>query len=152
MCSVPSHVQPLPEHIFRKTNHIPWVKINGHNINNLRYADYTILIAEDEASLQDLVTAVKGESKKCGLLINIKKTKVMLLTKDTKEKKVSIHIDYKEVEQVQSFTYPGQLITDDSKSEGEIRRRIVLARKVLSKRYKLLTNENISLKTRLRLT
>ena len=86
------------------------MKINGHNINNLRYANDTVLIAEDEASLQDLVTVVKDESEKCGLLRNIKKTKVMLLTKDTKEKKVSIHIDHKEVEQVQSFTYLGQLI------------------------------------------
>ena len=95
------------------------MKINGHNINNLRYADDTVLIAEVEASLQDLVTAVKDEieSEKCGLLMNIKKTKVMVLTKDTKEKKVNIHIDYKEVEQVQSFTYFGQLITDDGKSE-----------------------------------
>ena len=89
------------EHVFRKTNHIPGVKINEHNINNLRYADDTVLIAEDEASLKDLVTAVKYESEKCGLLMNIKKTKVMLLTKDTKEKKFSIHIDHKEVEQVQ---------------------------------------------------
>ena len=72
----------------------------------------TVLIAEDEASLH-LVTAVKDESEKCGLLMNIKKTKVMLLTKDTKEKKVSIHIDHKEVKQVQSFTYLGQPITDD---------------------------------------
>ena len=135
-----------PEHIFRKTNHIHGVKINGHNTNNLRYA---VLIAEGEASLQDLVTAVKDESEKCGLLMNIKKTKVMLLTKDTKEKKVSIHIDHIEVEQVQSFTYLGQLITDDGKSEGEIRRRIGLARNAFSKKYKLLTNKNISLKTRL---
>ena len=52
------------------------------------------MIAEDEVSLQDLVTAVKDESEKCGLLMNIKKTKVMLLTKNTKEKKVSIHIDH----------------------------------------------------------
>ena len=140
------------EHILRKTNHIPRERINGHNINNLRYADDTVLIAEDEASLQELATAVKDESEKCGLLMNIKKTKVMLLTKDTKEKKVSIHIDHNEVEQVQSFTYLGQLITDDGKSEGEIRSRIGLAKNTFSKRYKLLTNKNISLKTRLRLT
>ena len=101
------YVQLYTEHIFRKTNHIPGGKINGHNINNLRYADDTVLIAEDETSLQDHVTAVKDESEKCGLLMNIKKTKVMLLTKDTKERKVSIHIDHKEVEQVQSFTYLG---------------------------------------------
>ena len=77
----------------------------------------------------------------------------MLLTKYTKEKKVSIHIDHKEVEQIQSFTYLGQLITDDGKSEGEIRSRIGLV-KMHSQRdnYKLLTNKNISLKTRLRLT
>ena len=118
----------------------------------MRYADDTVLIAEDEASLQDLVTAVKDESEKCGLLMNIKKTKVMLLTKNIKEKKVSIHIDHKEVEQVQSFTYLGQLITDDGKSEGKIRRRIGLARNALSKRCKFLTNKNISLKIRLRLT
>ena len=82
------------------------MKINGCNVKNLRYADDTVLIAEGEANLQDLVSAVKDESEKCGLLMNIKKTKVMLLTKDTKEKKVSIHIDHKEVEQVQSFTLP----------------------------------------------
>ena len=144
------------EHIFRKTNHIPgWGgggEINWHNINNLRYADDTVLIAEDEASLQDLVTAVTDESEKCGLLMNIKQTKVMLLTKDTKEKKVSNHIDHKEVEQVQSFTYPGQLIIDDGKSEGEIRSSIGLAKNAFSKRYKFLTNKNISLKTSLRLT
>ena len=52
----------------------------------------------------------------------------MLLTKDTKEKKVSSHIDHKEVVQIQSFTYPGQLITDGGKSEGEIRSRIGLAK------------------------
>ena len=88
------------EHIFRNPNDIPGVKINDHNINNLRYADDTVLIAEDEASLRALVTAVKYESEKYGLLMNIKKTKVTLLTKDTREKKVSIHIDHKEVEQV----------------------------------------------------
>ena len=109
-------------------------------INNLGYADDTVLIAEDEASLQDLVNAIKDESEKCGLLMNIKKTKVMLLTKDTKE--ISIHIDHKEVEQVQSFTYLGQLITDDGKSQGEIRSRIGLAKNALSKRYKLLANKN----------
>ena len=140
------------EHIFRKTNHIPGVKIKGHNINNLRYAVDTVLIAEDEASLQDIVTAVKDESEKGGLLMNIKKTKAMLLTNDTEEKKVSIHIDHKDVEQVQSFTYLGQLITDDGKSEVEIRSRIGLAKNAFSKRYTLLTNKNISLKTRIRLT
>ena len=67
--------------------------------------------------------------------MNIKITKVMLLTKDTKEQKVSIHIDHTEVEPVQSFTYLGQLITDDGKSEGEIRSRIGLAKNAFSKRY-----------------
>ena len=96
--------------------------------------------------------ACKDESEKCDLLINTKKTKVMLLTKDTKEKKASIHIDHREVEHVQSFTYLDQLITDDGKSEGEIRSRTGFAKNAFSKRYKLLTNKNISLKTILRLT
>ena len=74
------------------------------------------------------ILIVKDESGKCGLLMNTKKTKVMLLTKDTKEKKVSIHIDHKEVEHVQSFTYLGQLIKENEKSEGEIRNRIGLAK------------------------
>ena len=69
-----------------------------------------------------------------------------------REKKVSIHIDHKEVAQNKSFTYIGQLITDDGKSEGEIRGKFDLAKNALSERYKLLTNKNISLKTRLRLT
>ena len=134
MCSVPSYVQPLHRAHIQEDKSYPGVKINGHNINKLRYADDTVLIAEDEASLQDLVTAVKDESEKCGLLMNIKKTKVMILTKDTKEQKVSIHIDHREAEQVQSFTYLDQLIIDDGKSEGEIRSRIGLAKNAFSKR------------------
>ena len=139
------------EHIFRKTNHIPGVKINGHNINNLRYADDTVLIAEDEASLQDLVTAVKDESEKCGLLMNIKKTKVMLLTKDTKEKKVSTHIDHKEAEQVQSFTLVNlsqMMVETKEKSEVDL----VLLKMHSQRDTKLVTNKSISLKTRLELT
>ena len=58
----------------------------------------------------------------------------MLLTKDTKEKNVSIHLDKKEVEQVQSITYIGQLITDDGEREGKIRSRIDLAKNTFSKR------------------
>ena len=139
------------EHIFRKTEHIPGVKINGQNINNLRYADDTVLIAEDEDGLQNLVTAVKEESEKCGLLMNIKKTKVMAITKDAKETKINVQIDRKDVEQVQSFTYLGQLITDDGRSECEIRRRIGVAKTAFSKKHRLLTNRNISLETRLRL-
>ena len=71
--------------------------MNGHNINNLRYADDTVLTAEDEASLQDLVTAVKDESEKCGLPMNMKKTKVMLLTKTPMRRKFAFILTIKKL-------------------------------------------------------
>ena len=75
------------ELIFRETNDIPGLKINGVNLNNLRYVDDTVLLAEDEKSLQDLVTAVKEESEKYGLMMNIKKTKVMILKRKKEAQK-----------------------------------------------------------------
>ena len=110
---------------------------------------------DTKLSLISVLVAKPQRSTKPSLFYEKKIARVFyphLFNIDTKEEKVSIHIDHKEVEQVQSFTYLGKLITDDGKSEGEIRSRIGLVENVFSKRYKLLTNKNISLKTRLRLT
>ena len=112
------------EFIFRETEHIPGLNVNGHNINSLRYADDTVLFAEDEEGLQKLLTAVQQVSKTYGLLMSLKKTKVMVLTKCKDVPKVTIKLDEKRIEQVNSFTYIGQLITEDGRSEEEIKRRI----------------------------
>ena len=95
------------EFIFRETEHIPGLNVNGHNINSLRYADDTVLFAEDEEGLQKLLTAVQQVSEKYGLLMNLKKTKVMVLTKCKDVPKVTIKLDEKRIEQVNSFTYLG---------------------------------------------
>ena len=112
------------EHIFRKTNHIPGVKINGQNINNLRYADDTVLIAEDEASLKDLVTAVKDESEKCGLLMNIKKTKVMLLKMTPKRRKLASILTIKKLSRSNHLptlvSLSQMMVKTEEKSEVEL--------------------------------
>ena len=140
------------EFIFRETNDIPGLKINGVNINNLRYADDTVLLAEDEKSLQDIVTAVKEESEKYGLMMNIKKTKVMVLTHKKEVPKAEIKINGETVEQVPSFTYLGQLITEDGRNEKEVKRRIALSKISFSKLNKILTSRHIRTETKLRLT
>ncbi|GFS00673.1 retrovirus-related Pol polyprotein from type-1 retrotransposable element R2, partial [Elysia marginata] len=65
------------EYIFRTIDNIPGLTVGGININNLRYADDTVMLTKNEEDLQKLVNIVKEESEKCGLFINIRKTKTM---------------------------------------------------------------------------
>ena len=76
------------EFIFRQSNDLPGITIHGLNINNLRYADDTALIADDNDKLQDIATKVQRESSKAGLEMNVKKTKTMLIARDTENKEV----------------------------------------------------------------
>ena len=94
------------------------IKIARRNINNLRYADDTILMAESEKELKSLLMKVKGESEKVGLKRNIQKTKIMVSSPIT-----SWQIDGETVETVADFIFLGSKITADSNCSHEIKRR-----------------------------
>ena len=101
------------------------IKIAERNINNLRYADDTTLMAESEEELKRLFMKVKEESEKVGLKLNIQKTKIMVSGPIT-----SWEIDGEAVETVSDFILGGSKITADGDCSHEIKRRLLLGRKV----------------------
>ena len=103
------------------------VKIAGRNINNLRYADDTTLMAESEAELKRLLMKVKEESKKVGLKLNIQKTMIMASGPIT-----SWERDGETVETVSDFILGGYKNTVDGDCSYEIKRRLLLGRKVMT--------------------
>ena len=103
------------------------IKTAGKNINNLRYADDTILMAESKEELKSLLMKVKEESKKVGLKLNIQKTKIMASGPIT-----SWDIDGETVETVSDFIFGGSKIMADSDCSHEIKRRLLLGRKVMT--------------------
>ena len=103
------------------------IKIARRNINNLRYADDTTLIAESEEELKSLLMKVKEESEKVGLKLNIQKTKIMVSSHIT-----SWQIDGEIVETVKGFIWGDSKITVDGDCSHEIKRRLLLGRKVMT--------------------
>ena len=103
------------------------IKIARRNINNLRYADDTTLMAESEEELKSLLMKVKEESEKVGLKLNIQKTKIMASGPIT-----SWQIDGETVETVSDLIFLGSKITADGDCSHEIKRRLVLGRKVMT--------------------
>ena len=103
------------------------IKIAGRNINNLRYADDTTFMPESEEELKSLLMKVKVESEKVGLKLNIRKTKIMASGPIT-----SWEIDGETVETVSDFILGGSKITSDSGCGHEIKRRLLLGRKVMT--------------------
>ena len=101
------------------------IKIAGRNINNLRYADDTTLMAESEEELKSLLMNVKEESEKVGLKLNIQKTKIL-----TSGPMTSRQIDGETVETVSDFIFRGSKITADGACSHEIKRRLSLEEKL----------------------
>ena len=99
----------------------------GRNINNLRYADNTTIMAESEEKLKSLLTSVKEESEKSGLKLNIQKTKLMASSPIT-----SWQIDGETMKTVKVFIFLGSKITADGDCSHEIKRRLLLGRKVMT--------------------
>ena len=121
-----------------------------HNYSNLRYADDTALLAGDENELSELISKINEVGKQFGMKINIKKTKAMVVSKKLNSPKINIAIDGEQIEQVASYMYLGSLITEDGRSEKEIKRRITIARSTFTNMRTLLSCRGINLKTRLR--
>ena len=122
------------------------IKIAGRNINNLRYADETTLMAESEEELKSLLMKVKEESEKVGLKCNIQKTKIMASGPIT-----SWEIDWETVETVSDFIFLASKITADGDCSHEIKRRLLLGRKVMTNLDNIFKSRDISLPTKVRL-
>ena len=122
------------------------IKIARRNINNLRSADDTILTSESEEELKSLLMKVKEESEKVGLKFNIPKTKIMASGPIT-----SWQIDGETVETVADFKFWGSKITADRDYSHEIKRRLLLERKVMTNRDSILKSRDITLPTKVRL-
>ena len=121
------------------------IKIAGRNINNLRYADDTTVMAESE-ELKSLLMGVKEESEKVGLKLNIQKTKIMASGPIT-----SLEIDGETVEIVSNFNFGGSKITADGDCSHEIKRCLLLGRKVMTNLDSILKSRDITLPTKVSL-
>ena len=119
------------------------VKIARRNINNLRYADDTTLMAESEEELKSLLMKVKEKREKVGLKLNIQKTKIMASAPIT-----SWETDGETVETVSDFISGGSKITADGDCSHEIKRRLLLGRKVMTNLVRIFKNRDISLPQR----
>ena len=118
------------------------IKIAGRNINNLRYTDDTTLMAEIEEELRSLLMKVKEESEKVGLKLNIQKTKIMASGPIT-----SWQIDGETVETASDFIFVGSKITEDGFCSHEIKRCLLLERKVMTNLDSILKSRDITLPT-----
>ena len=116
------------------------IKIAGRNTNNLRYADDTTLMAENEEELKSLLMKVKEESEKVGLKLNIQKTKIMVSGPIT-----SWEIDGETVETVSDFILGGSKITTDGDCSHEIKRPLLLGGKVMTNRDSAFKSRDITL-------
>ena len=119
------------------------IKIAGRNINNLRYADDTTLMAESEEALKSLLMKVKEESEKVGLKLNIQKMKIVASGPIT-----SWQIDGVTVETVSGFIFFGSKITADGDCSHDIKRHLLLGRKVMTKLDNILKSRDIILPTK----
>ena len=142
LCTQPAWASP--EHFgvpLVSLNHAPegLKKTNGRNINNLRYADDTTLMAESEEELKSLLMKVKEESEKVGLKLNIQKTKIMVSGPIT-----SWQIDGETVETVSDFVFGGSKITADGDCSHKIKRHSLLGRKVMTNLDSILKSRDIT--------
>ena len=122
------------------------IKTAGRNINNFRYADDTTLMAESEEELKSFLMKVKEESEKVGLKLNIQKTKIMLSGLIT-----SWQIGRETMERVIGFICLGSKITADGDCSHEIKRRLLLGRKVMTNLENMFKSRDITLPTKVRL-
>ena len=122
------------------------IKIAGRNSNHLRYADDTTLMAESEEELKSLLMKVKVESEKVGLKLNIQKIKIMASGPIT-----LWEIDGETVETVSDFIFWGSQITADGDCSHEIKRRLLLGRKVMTDLDSVLKSRDITLLTKVHL-
>lgn len=122
------------------------VRIGGRMINNLRYADDTTILTEDEDEMKELLRKLKEESEKAGLMLNLNKTKIMTTGMIRK-----FQIDGTEIEVTNEYNFLGSLITKDGYSRKEINRRISIGRTAVTKLDKIIKDKDISVPLKVKL-
>ena len=122
------------------------IQIAGRNINNLRYADDTTLMAESEEELKSILMKLKEESEKVALKLNIQKTKIVASSPIT-----SWQIDGETIETMTDFTFLGSRITADGDGSHEIKKYLLLGRKVMTNLDSILKSRDITLSTKVHL-
>ena len=122
------------------------IKVGGRNINNLRYADDTTLLAVNEGDLRRLITKVKEQSRKAGLSLNIKKTKLM-----SSGPLENFKLGEDNIEVVHSFVILGEKIEKDGSCSAEMGRRIVLGKTAMSRLNKIIKDRDVSKTTKMRM-
>jgi len=122
------------------------IKIAGRNMNNLRYADDTTLMAENEEELKNLLIKVKEENEKASLKLNIQKNEIMASSPIT-----PWQIDRETMETVTDFIFLGSKITAEGDCSHEIKRRLLLERKAITNLDNILKNRDIALPTKVHL-
>ena len=120
------------------------IKIAGRNINNIRYADDPTLMAESEEELKSVLMKMKTESEKVGLKLNIQKTKIMASGSIT-----SLEIDGETVKTVSDFIFGSSKITADGDHSHEIKRRLLLGRKVMTNLDSIFKSRDVTLPTKI---
>ena len=138
------------EIIMRNIEGQPGIRVGGHNINNLRYADDTVLISENEKDLQQLLNIVESKSKEKGLELNSKKTEVMVISRKEEPPLINITINGIKLKQRDHFKYLAALVSSDGRNNTEISARIAQAKIMSQKMKTVLTNSHISIQTRKR--
>ena len=138
------------EMIMRATTNMAGIKVGGININNIRYADDTALIATSQVNLQRLVARVVVESTAYGMEVNVKKTECMVMTKKESVPERRITIKGEMVKQVKNCKYLGSNITSDGRCVTEVKCRIAQAKRAFVELDNILKNKKMSIRTRMR--
>ena len=128
------------ETVFRHVEDSKGVTIEGTQINNLHYADDTVSLADSEENLQNTINKVNEVGKLYNMKMNAKKTKAMVISRNENKAKVNIKVDGTAVEQVGSFNYLGQTVSDDRRCVDEIKKWIGIAKTTFSK-WKMFWNQ-----------
>ena len=136
------------EYIMRSIKDKSGLQVGGHVINNIRYADDTVLIAENERDLQALLNIIVKESEEMGLSLNEKKTETMVVTRQRTVPTCSLKIGNCELRQVEKFKYLGAMITTNGKCDTEIKARIGQAKQTFQKMRHILTNSKLAFQVR----
>ncbi|GFN90606.1 endonuclease-reverse transcriptase [Plakobranchus ocellatus] len=138
------------EIIMRNLENHPGIRVGGQNINNLRYADDTVVIAENKEDLQKLLNIVEEESRKKGLELNSKKTEVMVISRKPESPKCDIFINEVKLKQREKFKCLRTIISNDGKTNREIAAKTAQAKINFQKMKTILTNKHISIEKRKR--
>ena len=138
------------ESIFKSIDKRNGISINGEYVTNIRYADDAVLIANSPNNLQNMLDEVVMKSREKGLLLNVKKTECMTVSKShNKALTLDLKSGGEEIKKVDKFRYLGSMITDDAKDITTVKTQIAKAKSTFGKLKPVLTNSKISISTKM---